>query len=761
MSGRIHIAGPDGFDNNDDFITVNEIQVAVALLPLLSGKPAFREISADKAEIRLTRKKDGSNNWTFTPASVATGADENTIADKSSAGQSSTDMRRPSIDKFQLTNVTVLYNDERRGQDFVIQLVQLTINTENKSQPRVELGGSVQGHPYRFSLVTDGTEILFSGEPWNIHGSGRIAGSQTQLESVLQLTGNTVDGKLGISIENVDLGALLDTMGIVTGQNAVTDNVSLNLKTQGSDLVELYQQAEIKMQFGKGHWKLPSTAENRQKTLLFTSASSFTSWNNPVVIHIDGMLAGEAISLDFTGNRFSEFFDEVNKLDVDLVSDIAGIHFTADGTLDLPLTERQFKLNISLQGNNLEKLNALLDAEFPPFKDFSVNGNLTANNKGFILRSADATIGDTHLQGSIVVETHRFKPYWTINLQSRQIQLTDFAFNAWRPKQPERDKDKAITRGNMVKPYLVPLQRLEKTVRNPKMHLMLKLQADKVLSGKEQLGRGQFQMQLSDDAFSLQNADIELPGGRIRTSLALYIEDNAAHGHLQLDIDKLDYGITTRLFNADSHVDGMISTRIDLELDGANFTRLLDNATGQLDVALWPENTRPVNILNLWATNLYLILLPELKKKESRVNCLVALTDLENGVMKEEFFAIDTTKLWIYGNIDVEFRQEKLELSLFPQSKTARFFSLQSPIRAYGMFDDIHLEINPLDLAYAYLAFITSPLHVPARWIFGDEPLEDGSAVCEQYFDRDYVRQQKMELEKQEQEEINKMLESD
>jgi len=268
-------------------------------------------------------------------------------------------------------------------------------------------------------------------------------------------------------------------------------------------------------------------------------------------------------------------------------------------------------------------------------------------------------------------------------------------------------------------------------------------------------------MQLSDDAFSLQNADIELPGGRIRTSLALNIEDNAAHGHLQLDIDKLDYGITTRLFNADSHVDGMISTRIDLELDGANFTRLLDNATGRIDIALWPENTRPLKILNLWATNLYLIILPELKKKESRVNCLVALTDLENGVMKEEFFAIDTTKLWIYGNINVEFRQEKLELSLFPQSKTARLFSLQSPIRAYGMFDDIQLEINPLDLAYTYLAFITSPLHVPARWIFAGKPLEDGSAVCEQYFDREYVRQQKMELEKQEQEEINKMLESD
>ena len=158
----------------------------------------------------------------------------------------------------------------------------------------------------------------------------------------------------------------------------------------------------------------------------------------------------------------------------------------------------------------------------------------------------------------------------------------------------------------------------------------------------------------------------------------------------ELNINKLDYGMAARMFKQGAQLNGIISARIDLQLAGRDFTRLLDNASGQLDIAVWPKNTKPAKILNLWATNLYLILLPELKKKESKVNCLVGLMDLDNGKMKEDFFAIDTTKLWIYGNFNVDFKQEHVSLSLFPRSKTARFFTLESPIRAQGSFSNIN-----------------------------------------------------------------------
>jgi hypothetical protein len=140
---------------------------------------------------------------------------------------------------------------------------------------------------------------------------------------------------------------------------------------------------------------------------------------------------------------------------------------------------------------------------------------------------------------------------------------------------------------------------------------------------------------------------------------------------------------------------------------------------------------------------------------------MVALMSIDDGVMKEDFFAIDTTKVWITGNINVDFANEHISLSLYPRSKTARLFALQAPIRAEGTFDDIDLVTNPVDLIVAYLSFITSPLHVPARRIFDDVVPEDASAACEKFFDRAYVEQLKAKLEAEEQQEIEDLLNGD
>ena len=135
--------------------------------------------------------------------------------------------------------------------------------------------------------------------------------------------------------------------------------------------------------------------------------------------------------------------------------------------------------------------------------------------------------------------------------------------------------------------------------------------------------------------------------------------------------------------------------------------------------------------------------------------------NITDGILKEEFLAIDTTKLWINGNITVNFERQQVDLSLFPTSKKARFFAVQSPIRVQGSYTDISLALNPVDLTTTYISFITSPLHVPARWIFEDKIPEDGSAVCTQYFDREFVTSRSAELRKLQEKEIKEMLDDD
>jgi len=172
------------------------------------------------------------------------------------------------------------------------------------------------------------------------------------------------------------------------------------------------------------------------------------------------------------------------------------------------------------------------------------------------------------------------------------------------------------------------------------------------------------------------------------------------------------------------------------------------------------KGRRSQRFLDMWATNLFLMTLPEINKKESKTNCMIALMDVDDGIMKEQLLIFDTTKLWMHGNIEVDFRQEQVQLSLFPHSKTARIYSLESPMRIAGYFSDIKLAVTPVYVAATTLAFVTCPLFSPLLRLVGDKVPEDGSAICEQLFDREYVNKLKEIIEREEEKEIEEMLDS-
>ena len=117
---RIHISNIDNI-GEEDFINISQVRIEVPLLPLLSGQLYLQDISADHAKLNLIKKKDGSDNWSF---------EKKIPQAEIKANPEARDRRtyQLTMGVFQLTDVTVIYNDESRDQIIKQQLDRLIID---------------------------------------------------------------------------------------------------------------------------------------------------------------------------------------------------------------------------------------------------------------------------------------------------------------------------------------------------------------------------------------------------------------------------------------------------------------------------------------------------------------------------------------------------------------------------------------------------------------------------------------------------------
>ncbi|NNJ95928.1 MAG: AsmA family protein [Gammaproteobacteria bacterium] len=754
---RIRVKNAEGF-GEEDFIALTEARVQLSLLSLLGGKIDVTEFIANRAHIELIVKSGGNYNWSFnhltTPPERKSYANDKAVKD--------TKVNRSlSVDRLVLTDITFRYVEEANSRIIDKHFSRILLDLEDTTEPRVEITGTFQDYPYTMMLESEALEKLSVAKPWNLSGSGMIAGRRAIIDASVLLSDQDIAGDLSLNFKDVSLGRLLERAGLITSENtAAAKELNIKVTLQGTDVIEMIRDADIELQLEHGYWRWRSLLKDEIRELAFKNIAVRASWRKAVQVHLDGKLFADVIQLDLRTNRLSEFFDDINKLDVDLTARVAGSDIVLNGIIDLPVKKKQFQLDIMFKGDDLEKLNRILNSELPPFNDYYFKGKLSANDKGFIVRADDASIGETHFKIVIVIDTSSYKPFWTINLNSRQFQIKDFEFANLQGQIPDAQAISTALLQESGELKEEPGRRLTQIVKDPKMHFDLNLKVEKLLAGETALGPSSLGLKLRDNTLIIDKADFDVPGGKIKSAAAFKIENDQVKGAFKLDIDKFDYGAVARYFNLGSAEGGVISARIDLKIAGRDFSSLFDHATGKLDVALWPRNTQ-TELFHLWATNLFLMILPEIRKREDNLNCIVALLDLDDGIMKEDFFGIDTKKVWMHGNIEVDFRSEQLKFALYPRSKKAKLFAVQSPIRAEGSLDDIRLNTNPVDLTFAYLSFITSPLHVPARRILGDSVPEDGSEKCEQFFDRDYVKKLKEKIEQEEQKEIDEWLDSD
>jgi len=456
----------------------------------------------------------------------------------------------------------------------------------------------------------------------------------------------------------------------------------------------------------------------------------------PLHLDIDGNVLDFAYTIDVSIGSVEELITE-NKSWMEIKAAIAETEMSFSGNVNLATAAKSLTLQTTIQGENLASLNDLLHLDLPPFASYKLETSLHLLPKQYELQKLTIKTGTSSLEGSAKINQETELTSIDLQLRSPLVQIDDFVFDDWSLAGDEPVKEEAkATKEKAVKEEVVegetPAPENKKLI-DPEslagLNCSLTIEAEKVLSGKDVLGSGQLKANIKDGRIKVKPLMFQLPGGKIEMSASFKPGIKKASADLKVEMQNFDIGILVRRSKPESDMGGLINLDVDVQSSAATIPELLANGNGYFDFSGNLENFG-AGIIDLWAVNLVAAIVRSADKEKSELNCAVGRWSVTDGLLKSDAFFIDTSKIRICAEGEVDLKNQRIDVNVKPRAKKPEFFSLATPLEVHGSFSDINIGMGGGGVVGTAIKFLVSPVSVPIRRAFSDEIPSDGSDVC-------------------------------
>lgn len=224
----VHFANAS-WGSRPDMVTVGRLEVAVEIVPLISGTLDMHRVTLADVDVLLERNADGAGNWAFAGGDGGTG-------DGSAAGSV------PLLRQVSLKDITVTWRPEPGGDGQTVRITTLEMATAGASAPLdVTLEADLDGESVSLTgTLPSVSEALRAGATLPVDLSGRLGDHEIGFAANLRYA-RARNGALA-SVEADRLSVSLDGLTVDGTASAVLDGarpvVRMDLKADAIDLPE-------------------------------------------------------------------------------------------------------------------------------------------------------------------------------------------------------------------------------------------------------------------------------------------------------------------------------------------------------------------------------------------------------------------------------------------------------------------------------------------------------------------------------------------
>jgi len=341
------------------------------------------------------------------------------------------------------------------------------------------------------------------------------------------------------------------------------------------------------------------------------------------------------------------------------------------GTLLDPLHLKKERVNFILEGRDLAQLYPITGVPFPPTPPYKLTGHLSHAGDIWTFKDFEGTVGKSDLTGDLSVDNSTIPQLITADLKSRSLEMKDLSgFIGAGIVSGPRNKVLPTNPFNLEK------------IRAADADVLFK--GDKIITEGLPIEKMDAHLIIKDGTLKLAPLNFETAGGHLVTEITM--DGRGSHIVTHADITAkglhLDQLLLTSKLTASNQ--GIIGGRAKLDATGDSISQMMGTANGEAALIMdgGSISEMVLRLSNLDVANSFLLLVGG--DKNVPIRCAVANFKAVGGDFKVQDLVLDTPKVNITGDGNVNFADESLHLKLASRSKGFSLVSLRGPILVTG-----------------------------------------------------------------------------
>ena len=436
------------------------------------------------------------------------------------------------------------------------------------------------------------------------------------------------------------------------------------------------------------------------------STSTAQSAGEELSFTAQGQYKGMPLKAQGTGGSVLGLRDESTpyRLKVDLTVGHTGVK--ADGTITSLLKFSAMDMRLSVRGDSLAQLFPLLGIALPQTRAYATEGHIVHSGRSWRYEKFSGRIGDSDIAGSLQVDTGGKRPAMKAQLESKLLDLADLgpligarpgsvdaarqaaappsASHAGSP--PSNTAPAATAQAQPARARVLPDLPFN-TERWDSVDAEVTLKAKTIRRAKAlPLENLMVHLSLRDSVLTLDPLNFGVAGGQLSAVISLDGRQDPIQARAQVRARKI---LLAKLFPTialSKTSIGQINGEFDLAGKGNSVGRMLANSNGKVGLVVANGEISKMMMekigLHLWE----MLVLKVSGDKLVKLRCAIADFDVKQGVMHADGLVFDTEVTTIVGTGSIDLGQERLDLTLNPNTKDTSLVALHSPIYVRGTF---------------------------------------------------------------------------